>query len=75
MSVEQETNTVLMTPHPFRPTADQSAGIARLHKLTGLSRALIVRKLVAFALPKFLKGEAQLVPDIKAATTKGGARK
>lgn len=75
MSVDHETNTVLMTPHPFRPTADQSEGIDRLHKVTGLSRALIVRKLVGFALPRFLSGEAQLIPGIKAATpTRKGKR-
>lgn len=75
MTVEPDTST-LRTPLPFRPTEDQHTGIERLHKVSGLPRALIVRKLVGFALPKFLRGEAQLVPDMKAGAqpAKGGKR-
>lgn len=60
MTVEADRNEKL-TPIPVRPTAEMARDVQRLHELSNLPKADIIRRACQFALPKFLSGEVSIV--------------
>ena len=59
MSVTRESTK--LSPVPFRPDAAMVEALALLSERTQLPKADIIRRAVAFALPKFLSGEVPIV--------------